>query len=97
MQVALSTPLTATQGLGAPEVGRTFDRAQQLCQQVGETPQLFPVVNGLWGFHFFLANMDKAVQLSDQLFTLAQATMDQSLLLQAPLGHGCDGPFSWQV
>jgi hypothetical protein len=31
---------------GAPEVERAYTRAHELCQQVGETPELFPV---LWG------------------------------------------------
>ena len=41
-------PLSATKGYAAPEVEKAYTRARELCQQVGETPQLFPVLWGLW-------------------------------------------------
>ena len=44
-------PLIATKGWAAPEVEQAYTRARELCQQVGETPQLFPVLFGLWQFY----------------------------------------------
>ena len=41
----------ATKGYAAPEVEHAYTRARELCQQVGETPQLFPVLWGLWVFY----------------------------------------------
>ena len=41
----------ATKGYAAPEVEHAYTRARELCQQVGETPQLFPVLWGLWLFY----------------------------------------------
>ena len=41
----------ATKGYAAPEVEKAYTRARELCQQVGETPQLFPVLWGLWVFY----------------------------------------------
>ena len=38
----------ATKGHAAPEVEQTYARARALCAQVGETPQLFPTLWGLW-------------------------------------------------
>ena len=37
----------AIKGYAAPEVGKTYARARELCQQVGETPQLFSMLYGL--------------------------------------------------
>ena len=48
LQIALGVPLMATKGYAAPEVEQAYARARELCQQVGETPQLFPVLWGLW-------------------------------------------------
>jgi hypothetical protein len=48
VQVALGTPLQATKGWATPEVERVYVRARELCQQVEETPQLFPALFGLW-------------------------------------------------
>ena len=47
----------ATKGAGAPEVERTYARARELCQQVGDTPQLFPVLYGLWLFYLVRAQL----------------------------------------
>src|SRR5215831_3572006 len=50
LQIALGSPLMFTKGPAAAEVERVYARARELCQQVGETPQLFPVLRGLCGF-----------------------------------------------
>jgi predicted ATPase len=83
LQVALSTPLMLTRGWAAPEVGRVHSRARELCRQIGETPQLFPVLHGVWTFHFIRAELQTAQELGEQLLTLAQSTQDSALLLEA--------------
>jgi predicted ATPase len=50
LQIMLGGPLIAIKGFAAPEVENAYARARALCQQVGETPQLFPV---LWGLYVF--------------------------------------------
>jgi len=50
LQVALGGPLMLAKGWAAPEVGRAYARARELGQQGGETPQLFPILFGLWAF-----------------------------------------------
>ncbi len=50
LQIALGGPLIVTKGHGTPEVERIYTRARELCQQVGEAAQLFPVLVGLWRF-----------------------------------------------
>jgi class 3 adenylate cyclase len=44
MRVALGQALQVTKGLSAPEVGHAYARACELCQQAGDTPQLFVVL-----------------------------------------------------
>ncbi len=83
LHIALSVPLMATKGGGAPEVERTYARARELCQQVGETPQLFPVLYGLWLFYLVRAQLQTARQLGEELLTLAQRMQDTTLLLEA--------------
>ena len=39
-----------TKGQAAPEVEQAYARARELCQQVGETPQLFQVLRGCGTF-----------------------------------------------
>ena len=48
VQMTLGTVLRVTKGQAAPEVERLYTRARELCEQVGEPPQLFRVLLGLW-------------------------------------------------
>ena len=49
--MTLGMALRATKGQAAPEVERLYTRARELCEQVGEPPQLFRVLWGLWHVH----------------------------------------------
>ena len=42
-----------TKGQAAPEVEHAYTQARALCQQVGETPELVPVLFGLWRFYMY--------------------------------------------
>ncbi|MGH6803330.1 MAG: hypothetical protein ACREC3_08180, partial [Methyloceanibacter sp.] len=88
LRVALTAPLTATKGLAAAEVGATHNRARELCQQVGETPELFPVLCGLYAFYGARGELETARTLVEQLLRLAQRAQDPALLLQAHLALG---------
>jgi predicted ATPase len=51
LQIALGAPLMATKGYASSEVAHTYARARELCQQIGETPQLFSVLLRLHVFY----------------------------------------------
>jgi predicted ATPase len=81
LQAALGPTLTVLKGYAAPEVERAYAQARELCRQVGETAQLFPVLNGLWVFHLLRAKLQTARELAEQVFRLAQSIQDPALLL----------------
>lgn len=83
VQITLGPVLMATKGAGAPEVEHTYARARELCQQMGETPQLFPVLYGLWLFHLVRAQLQTARDLGEQLLGLAQRSQEVALILEA--------------
>ena len=83
LQITLGQALTVTKGYAAPEVGHTYARARELCQQVGETPQLFPVLRGLWNFYVIRMELRTGRELAEQLLSLAQRAQDPALLQQA--------------
>jgi predicted ATPase len=83
LQIALGSPLMATKGYAAPEVRKTYARARELCQQVGETPQLFPILWGLWEFYVVGAEYKMGHELAEQCLTLAQSGQDPVLLVEA--------------
>jgi predicted ATPase len=64
-------------------VERAYTRARELCQQMGETSQLFPVLRGLWNFYLARAELRTARDLGVQLLTLAQRVQTPTLLLEA--------------
>jgi predicted ATPase len=83
LRLALGTALSVTKGWPAPEVGQAYSRAQYLCQQVGETAQLFPVLWGLGNFHVVRGEPQTARELGDQLLTLAQQHQEPTYFLAA--------------
>jgi predicted ATPase len=86
--ITLGPALTATKGWAAPEVGRAYARAQELCRQVGKTAQSFPVLWGLWVFYLNRGELETAHELGEQLLSLAQNIQDPALLLEAHLALG---------
>jgi predicted ATPase len=83
LQMALGVPLMATRGYAAPDVERAYARAQALCQQIGDTPQTFPVLWGLAQFYLVRAEYGTARDLGEQLLRLANRRQDPALLLEA--------------
>ena len=89
LQLALGVPLIATKSFAAPEVGKVWMRARELCEQMEDTPELFPVLWGLWSFYVARAEHKTAHELAEQLLRLAQSQHDSALLLEAhhAMGH----------
>ena len=81
LQVALGPTLAATMGYGAPEVERTFDQARELCGQIGEIPQLVPVLQGLSAFYIVRSELQTARKLSEQSLNLIESMQAPELLL----------------
>jgi hypothetical protein len=91
----LGLALTATKGQANEEVGRTYTRAREISQQLGETPQLLPALSGLVSFHIVRAELEAARQVGEQLLDLAERQSAASLFLVAhwALGQPCS---SWE-
>ena len=83
LHLTLGMPLQATRGFSSPEVKATYTRARELCQQVGETRQLFPVLFGLRAFHHVRGEFLAARELGEQLLGLAQREQDPALIVEA--------------
>ncbi|MBI3756397.1 MAG: hypothetical protein HY267_00320 [Deltaproteobacteria bacterium] len=83
LHLTLGMPLMVTRSVSSPEVQATYTRARELCQQVGETRQLFPVLDGLRLFHHVRGEFLTARQLGEQLLSLAQREQDPALLVEA--------------
>ena len=72
LRIAIGGPLIATQGHAAPEVERTYSRAWALCDRLGQSAELFPVLRGLWNYHMVRGELRRAHDLSARLVALAE-------------------------
>jgi predicted ATPase len=83
LQIALGSAVMAVKGYGAPEAAAAYARARELCRQVGETPQLVPILTGLGRYYLLRAELATARELAEQSLMLAQRVQDVLLLLEA--------------
>ena len=72
LRLAIGGPLIATKGNAAPEVERTYSRAWSLCDQLGRSADLFPVLRGLWNYHLVRGELQRAHDLAERLVALAE-------------------------
>ncbi|MCB0213500.1 MAG: AAA family ATPase, partial [Anaerolineae bacterium] len=74
--IALGRPLMASKGYAAPEVENIFARARVLCEELGETPQRFPIFFGLFAFYFVRGKHQTAVEVTQQFLQKAKSMAD---------------------
>jgi predicted ATPase/class 3 adenylate cyclase len=88
LQITLGPVLMAFKGQSSADTERAYARARELCEQVGETPQLFPALHGLFRFYMVRAELETTRQLGEQLLSLAQRAQDPALLMEAHRAMG---------
>jgi class 3 adenylate cyclase/predicted ATPase len=88
LYITLGAALLMTKGQSAPEVEQAYTQARALCQQVGETPELVPVLYGLWRFYVLRPQLHTACELAETLLHLAQRTDDPALAVIAHYALG---------
>ena len=88
LHIALGAALQMAKGQAAPEVEHAYTQARALCQQVGETPELVPVLFGLWRFYLVRSQLHTARELGETLLRLAQRADDPALAVIAHYALG---------
>jgi predicted ATPase len=88
LELTLAVALAPVKGFAAPEVMRAFTRTRELCERLGDPPELFPVLLGLWGVYFIRAEFRTAYERAGQLMERAQSKNDSTLLLLAHFALG---------
>jgi class 3 adenylate cyclase/predicted ATPase len=97
LQTTLGPALMATRGYAAPEVATAYNRARELCQQAEETPELFPVLWGMFLLYTSRAEHATARELGEQCLSLARRLDAPALLLEAHSALGASGFFLGQL
>ena len=62
---------------------RAYTRARELCERLGDPPELFPALLGLWAVYYLRAELRTAYELAEQLLRRAQSAHDPALLMYA--------------
>jgi len=83
LQIALGAPLRAAKGWAAPQLEQAYARARELCRQVEETSQLFPMLWGLSSFYITQGRLQTARELGEQCLSLARSLQDPASLVGA--------------
>jgi class 3 adenylate cyclase/predicted ATPase len=88
LYTALGAALVMAKGQGAPEVEQAYTQAHALCQQVGETPELVPVLFGLNRFYVGRLQLHTAREIGETLLRLAQRAEDPTFAVIAHYALG---------
>ena len=72
IQIGLGSALASVKGYANPETGAAYERARELCLEIGEKQRLFPVLYGLWSFELVAARHIKGKQIANQFVELAE-------------------------
>ena len=83
LQITLGAVLMATKGYASPEARQAYARARELCEHMGDTPQHFPVLYGLFLVYLGAGEHKTAHELAAQMLGLAQRQQASAFLLLA--------------
>jgi class 3 adenylate cyclase/tetratricopeptide (TPR) repeat protein len=83
LTIALGKAQIATQGYAVAGTGTTFAKARELCEKMGDPPQLLAVLHGLWTHALLRAEFSLAQSQAEQLRLKGGAQNDRMWLLMA--------------
>jgi len=88
LQVALAFAVSYSRGFGAAVTAKEMTRTLEICEGLGDIPQLFTVWYGLFAYYVTSADLKQAREVGERLLTIADASQDPILLLGAHLHLG---------
>ena len=88
LQTELGAAWVVVKGHASSEVEAAYTRARVLCQQLGDTEDVFLVLLGLWRFYIVRPDFSLAEQLSESLFALAKRRDETPLYVIAHYAVG---------
>ena len=86
--ITLGPLLMATRGYADAGVELTYRQAREICAQIGDTPQIVPVLFGLWAYYVVRADLKIARDLTEQLWRLVEHGGDDGMKLEVQLALG---------
>src|SRR5262249_35798199 len=91
---AMYMPLVIVRGPTSRERWSNMRRARELCDQGSAPTELvISVLQGLWGYYYFVANMEMAHSLAGQVLALGEQRGDQIITWQGQMFLGVTRAF----
>ena len=94
LQLALGQASIAARGFAAPETGRAYARARELCRELGDVPELFPALYGRFVVHFQRGELAVAHEAARELLRSAEERGDAAARVT---GHRMVGAALYQL
>jgi predicted ATPase len=88
LQSVLGSSLAATQGYAAPDVLTAMARARVLAEELGQQPELAPVIWGLFAYYVVSGDIPESRTIADQFLRVATAMGDPLMLVGAHIANG---------
>jgi predicted ATPase len=83
LQMIRGLALRMMKGWASPEIEPVFARARELCHQLGDAPQLFPVLWAIALFHAIKGDLRQYRTRADELMAEAERTGNPAFLMAA--------------
>ena len=81
VQSVLGRSLASVKGFAAPELEPVYTRARELCAQIRDPALAFITLYSQWQMRFWKLELDKALELADELLAAAEEAKDPAMLL----------------
>jgi len=86
--LVLGLSLGAVKGWAATELEPVYERARELCAQVRDPDLSFRALYGQWIVRWWKRELDKAMELADELLATAEDVRDPAMLLCGNFARG---------
>ena len=84
LQTARAAALQATQGFASKETGEAWTRARELCAGLGNAPEVFPVLHGIFLFHMLRGEVQTGHDVATECYRRAEG---QDQVIPRMFGH----------
>jgi class 3 adenylate cyclase/tetratricopeptide (TPR) repeat protein len=72
LQIAVGNIMEATKGFGSDEAKRAFTRAREISERLGESPQFFFILLGLWSSSNSRSEIKTSTEISTEMMKIAE-------------------------
>jgi len=94
LQSVLGTSLAATQGYAAPDVLTAMARARVIAEELGQQPELAPVIWGLFAYYLVSGDQPEARTMAEHFLRAAEAMNDPLMLVGAHCAMGLSNTYT---